>query len=262
MRLKSRQRAAVQDAVLVYAKEQFARWEIRGEYKDPVALLRSFRSRLEASQAVDALLSDDRIPLDALARVLQQLVDFYDDPEIPVEPPPEWQRKRRRRLARRKELENEIPVLERALREAQRSQCWSLARGVERELGRRRHALEQLTTIQDYWERHAPPGRPLLPPAGAPKRTDVVLAERVEMVLARREPVLPHETPRWVEPPYLTPPERQRVIAALVSDFLRPATPEQIRWLLKDSRRREERKRARQASRAGPAPGRPPRSSA
>jgi hypothetical protein len=230
---------------------------VRGEYKDPVALLRSFRQRFEASQAIDALLSDDRLPLDALARILQQLVDFYDDPKIPTERPPEWQRERSRHLARERKLENEIAVLERSLRDAQSARRWSLARGFERELGWRRDALERLGSIRDDWERRAPPGRPLLPPAGAPKRTDTMLAERVEMVLSRRVPVPPGEAPRWLDPPHLAPPERQRVIAALVSDFFQSATPEQIRALLKESRRRERTTLEKKKPESGPSPPRP-----
>ena len=241
MRLTIRDRQAVQEAVLAYARDEFPRWDVRGEYKDPVVLLRSFRTRFESSRAIDALLSDERLPMDVLERIFENLVHFYDDPAISKEHPPEWKAPRGRHVARERKLENAIGVLERALEDARKSRSWTLARRFEGDLRRRVDELEHLAVTREYFESRAPPGRPLLPPAGAPKRTDAVLAERLEIVLSRREPVPPGEPPRWLEPPHLKPPERHRLIADLVSDFQRKRTPEQIRALLKDARLREER---------------------
>ena len=56
--LFSRDRRAAKREVLGFAKEAFARWDVRGEYKDPGAVWKSLRRRLQASSAFDALVSD------------------------------------------------------------------------------------------------------------------------------------------------------------------------------------------------------------
>ena len=47
MRLTTRERTPVQKAVLDCARKEFARWEVRGDYKNPEALLMSLRKRLQ-----------------------------------------------------------------------------------------------------------------------------------------------------------------------------------------------------------------------
>ncbi len=229
--------------MLACARGAFTRWEVRGEYKNPGALGKSFRKRLDASAAFDALVLDKRLSLEVIGELAELLVQFYDDPGIPSEPPPEWEEVREERVALEKRLGREADVLAKAVAQARRSDCEELAKEFEADAERRRRATEGLREIREYYERSAPPGQPLLRSRGSQKRSDTAFAEATERLLARQQPVLYGEEPTFEDPPHLAPPHRHRLIAGLVTDFFRTTRPEAIQKLLFDARHRTERRR-------------------
>jgi hypothetical protein len=233
-----RNRRTAKRAVLAAAKDAFARWEVRGEYKDPGALWKSFRRHLQDSTAFDALVSDKRLSLEVIAELSGLLVHFYDDPEIPIEFPPKWEEMREERVALEKRLGREADVLAESAAQARRWGCKELATELEAKAETRLCEAEDLREVREYYERSSPPGQPLLRSRGAPKRPDAAFAEAAERLLARQQPVPYGEEPTFEGPPHLAPPDRHRHIAGLVSGFYRATTPAKIHKLLSDAKRR------------------------
>jgi len=241
--LSNRNRQTAKRAVLAYAKEAFVWWEVRGAYKDPGALWKSFRKRLQASSAFDALVSDKRLSLEVIGELSGLLVDFYDDPDIPNELPPEWEAVRETGVARENQLRCEADVLAKAAARVRTSNCEDAAEEVEAIAEKRLRETEELREIREHYERSAPPGQPLLRSPGAPKRPEAAFAEAAERLLARQQPVPYGEKPIFENPPHLAPPDRHRLIASLVTDFYRATEAEQIRKLLLDAKLRTDRRR-------------------